>query len=76
MGGIVSFDHPKWSKINFGKAHFGHIFDAFLVPKRPIFKAFGTLEGPKKAQSGLKMGSFHLFVHPKWSTITLRKMHF
>ena len=28
------------------------IFDALLVTKWPIFKAFGTLKGPKKAQNG------------------------
>ena len=28
------------------------------------------------AQNRLKMGSFHLFVHPKWSTITFGKTRF
>ena len=27
-------------------------------------------------QSGLKMGSFHPFVHPKWSRMRFGKMHF
>ena len=30
-----------------------------------IFKALSALRGAKIAQHGLKMGSFHLFVHPK-----------
>ena len=28
------------------------------------------------AQRGLKMGSFHLIVHPKWSTIIFEKKCF
>ena len=27
-------------------------------------------------QNGLKMGSFHPFVHPKWSRMKFGKMHF
>ena len=43
-----------------------HSFDPFFeVPNWPIFKAFLPLRGAKIAQHGLKMGSFHLFVHPK-----------
>ena len=30
-----------------------------------IFKALSALRGAKIAQHGLKMCSFHLFVHPK-----------
>ena len=42
--------------------------------KWAIFQVFGTLQGPKKkAPIGLKMGLCHLFVHPKWSTITFVK---
>ena len=52
------------------------MFDAFLVTKWDILKAFGTLEGPKQAQIGLKMGWFHLFVPPKWSGSTFGKMCF
>ena len=51
-----------------------HIFDPFLthflVAKEPIFKAFCDLGGGgggKMACNGLKMGSFHLFRHPKCS---------
>ena len=40
-------EHPKWSTITFEKSDFGPMFDAFLVTKWPIFKAFGTLEGTK-----------------------------
>ena len=51
-----------------GRKHFcDPIFDAFVVTKWAIFKAFGTLEGPKeKPQIGLKLGLFHLFVHPMY----------
>ena len=34
-----------------------------MVPNLPIFKALSALRGAKIAQQGLKMGSFHLFVH-------------
>ena len=44
----------------FGKTHFWPIFDGFLVPKQPIFKAFCDFGGAKMACNGLKMGSFHL----------------
>ena len=37
----------------------------WVVPNWPIFKALSALRGAKIAQHGLKMGSFHLFVHPK-----------
>ena len=35
-----------------------------MIPNKPIFKALSALRGAKIAQHGLKMGSFHLFVHP------------
>ena len=57
-----------------------HVFDPFLtrfsVPKRPIFNAFGGLEGAKMAQNGFKMGPLHLFVHPKGPIMTFGKRHF
>ena len=34
-----------------------------MVPYWPIFKALSAFKVPKL----LNMGSFHLFVHPKWS---------
>ena len=50
---------------SFWKKHFyDPIFNAFVVTKWAIFKA---LEGPKeKPQIGLKLGLFHLFVHPMY----------
>ena len=36
-----------------------------MVTNRPISKAVWGLRGAKIAQHGLKMGSFHLFVHPE-----------
>ena len=44
---------------------FDPFFEPFVVPNWPIFKALSALRGAKIAQHGLKMGSFHLFVHPK-----------
>ena len=75
MGSFHLFRHPKWSKINVGKTHFWPIFDPFLthffVPKQPIFKAVCDFGVAKMACNGLKMGSFHLFRHPKRSRIIL-----
>ena len=48
---------------------FDPFFTHFLIAKRPIFNAFVTLEGPKWLAMGSKMGSFHLFGHPKWPGI-------
>ena len=76
MGSFHLFVHPKWSRIMFGKRHFWPIFDLFLVPKQPIFKAFCDRGGAKMACNGLKMGSFHSFRHPKWSEIIFGKTHF
>ena len=46
-----------------------HGFDLFLSHLSSqigqIFKALSALRGAKVAQHGLKMGSFHLFVHLK-----------
>ena len=50
-----------------------HIFDPFLVPKQPIFKAFCDFGVAKMACNGLKMGPFHVFRHPKWSRISFWK---
>ena len=41
---------------HFGKTRFSPIFDAFLVPKRPIFKAFWDFSWPKTRHHGLKTG--------------------
>ena len=51
-------------------------FDPFFVPKQPIFKAFCDFGGAKMACNGLKMGSFHLFVHPKRCRIIFGKTNF
>ena len=46
---------------------------ACTITTRPTFKAFvGLLRG----QNGLRMGSFHPFMHPKWSRMRFGKMRF
>ena len=65
MSCIHPFGHHNWSGIMFGKPWFWPAFEPFVVPKRPIFKALSALRMAKIAQHGLKMDSFHLFVHPK-----------
>ena len=76
-GSFHLFLHPKWSRIIFFKKYiFLPIVDLFFVPKQPIFKAFCEFGGAKMACNGLKLGSFHLFRHPKWSGIIFGKKHF
>ena len=41
----------------------------FLVAKQPIFRAICDFGVAKIACSGLEIGSFYLFRHPKWSRI-------
>ena len=76
MCSFYLFRHPRWSRIILEKHTFGHIFDPFLVAKQPNFKAFCDFGGAKMACNGLKVGSFHLFVHPKWSKVIFGKKHF
>ena len=54
MGPNHLFEHPEWSRITFGKTRFSPIFDPFLVPKRPIFKAFWDFPWPITHHHGLK----------------------
>ena len=58
------------------KNAFSPIFDPFLVPKRPLFKAFWPFPWAKTCHHGLKMGKNSLFEHPKLSTITFGKRIF
>ena len=68
--------HHNWTKIIFRKPWFGHVFEPFVVPKWPIFKALSALRGAKNVQHGLRNGGFHLFVHPKWSKSIFGKTHY
>ena len=56
---------PQVNRDHVWKPWFRLIFEPFVVPIWPIFKALLGLERAKIAQYGPKMGSFHLFVHPK-----------
>ena len=51
-------------------------FRCVLGSKMAHFQSFWDLRGAKMATIGLKMGSFHLFAHPKGSTISFGKTHF
>ena len=75
-GSFHLFVHPKWSRIIFGKTHFGPIFDGFLVAKQPIFKAFWDFRRAKTGHHELKTRQKHLFWHSMWSTIIFEKSHF
>ena len=61
MGSFHPFVHPKWSRMRFGKMHFGPIFDPFLVPKQPILKAFWDFWRTKMGHHKLKTVQKHLF---------------
>ena len=76
MSCIHAFEHHNWTRIIFGNPWFGPVFEPFVVPHWPIFKAFSALRGAKNAQYGLKMGAFHLFVHPKLQKGFFGKTHF
>ena len=54
MGSFHPFVYPKWSRMRFGKMHFWPIFDPFLVPKQPIFKAFWDFRRTKMGHHKLK----------------------
>ena len=66
-GSFHLFLRCKWSRVIFRKTYLSPIFDAFLVPKQPNYKAFCDFGGAKMASNGFKMDSFHLFRHSKWS---------
>ena len=86
----MTMEWPKWLAMGSKRAHFTclctpnglgsflekYIFDPFLAAKQPIFTAFCDFGGAKMACNGLKMGSFHLFRHPKWARIIFGKTHF
>ena len=40
------------------------------------FQGILDFGGAKMPQNGLKMGSFHPFVHPKWSRMSFEKQRF
>ena len=54
-GSFHLFVHLKWSMITFRKTRFRPIFDPFLDPKRPIFKACWDFPWSKPRHHGLKM---------------------
>ena len=75
-GSFHLFLHPKWSRIIFGKTHFLPIFDLFLVPKLPIFKAFGGFGGPKWLAMGSKCAHFTCLGTPNGLGFNFGKTHF
>ena len=61
---------------HFWKNAFLTRFDPFLVPKRPIFKAFWDFPWAKTQHHRLKTGLKHLFEHPNWSRNNFEKIDF
>ena len=64
MNAMHLFGHHSWTRMILGKRWFGPVFEPFVVPNWPIFKALAALRAAKIAQHALNMGSFHLCVHP------------
>ena len=52
------------------------VFDAFLVLKRPIFKAFCDFPWLITRHHALKTAQKHLFEHPIWSKNNFEKNDF
>ena len=44
--------------------------------REPVARRVSDFRGAKIAQNEQKMGSFHLYVHPKWPGMIFEKMHF
>ena len=61
MGSFHPLVHPKWSRMIFGKKRFESIFEPFLVPKQPIFKAFWDFGRTNMCHHKLKTIQKHLF---------------
>ena len=61
---------------HFWKNCFLPIFDAFLVAKQPIFKAFRDFGRAKTGHHKLKTRQKHLFWHSMWSRIIFKKKSF
>ena len=59
-GSFHMFRHPKWSRIIFGKAHIGPIFDPFFFPNQH-FKAFWDLRRAKLGHHEVKTRQTQLF---------------
>ena len=76
VGSFCLFVHRKWSRIIFGKTHFWPIFDPFLVPKQPSFKAFWDFRRAKTGHHEPKTRQKHLFWHSIRSTIIFETSHF
>ena len=65
MSRIHPFGHHNWTGIIFGKPWFDPFLSHLWSQSGPFSRPFSALRGAKIAQHGLKMDSFHLFVHPK-----------
>ena len=61
MGPFHLFRQPKWSRIIYRKPQFRPIFDAFFVPKQPLFKAFWDFKRAKTGHHELKTHQKHFF---------------
>ena len=64
-GGGKNMVYETSDNTNVENHGFDPFCEPFVVPNGPMFRALSALRGAKFAQHGLKMGSFHLFVHPK-----------
>ena len=79
----MTLEGPKWLAMGSKGAHSTclctldglgsflekHIFDPFLVPKQPIFKAVWDFTRAKTGHHELKTHQKHFFGHSMWSRI-------
>ena len=71
QNGLKTLEHPEWSKSTFGS-----VFDPFLVPKRPLFKACWDFPRAKTRQHGYKMGKKQFLENPEWCGVIFGEARF
>ena len=71
QNGLKTLEHPEWSKSTFGS-----VFDPFLVPKRPLFKACWDFPRAKTRTHGYKMGKKQFLENPEWCRVTFGEARF
>ena len=71
QNGLKTLEHPEWSKSTFGS-----VFDPFLVPKRPLFKACWDFPRAKTRTHGYKMGKKQFWENPEWCRVTFGEARF
>ena len=56
MSCVHLFGHHNWTRIIFGKPWFWPVFEPFVVPKWPIFKALSAFERGRNSSTWAQKG--------------------